>query len=69
MTEKFMFGEHPMCVEAMRHTMTTLKEFGAVVTVETEHVTHHGFVLHTVVAEMPKKEHPIVFTRATGAGA
>lgn len=55
MTETFMFGEHPRCLEMLRHTMAAMKEVGATVTVETELVTHHKFVLHTVVAEMPKK--------------
>lgn len=64
MAEKFMFGEHPKCIEMLKHTMAAMKEVGATVTVETEFVTHHKFVLHTVVAEMPKKLHPIKFTRA-----
>ena len=65
MTEhRFMFGEHPSCVEQLAHTMTAMKEAGAKVTVETTLETHHKFVVHTVVAEMPKKEFPVVFTRA-----
>jgi len=66
MAEKFTFGEHPACVKMLKHTMARLKEGGATVTVETELVTRHKFVLHTVVAEMPKKLHPIEFTRAGG---
>jgi hypothetical protein len=62
MTEKFTFGEHPRCLEEMRHTMTSLKDAGALVTVETERVTRHEFVLHTVCAAFPPKEHPIKFT-------
>lgn len=50
--------------EAMQHTMSVLKEAGAKVTVETELATSKNFVLHTVVAEMPKKEHPVQFTKA-----
>ncbi len=65
MTEKFTFGEHPACVKMLMHTMAMLKEAGAFVTVETELLTRHRFVLHTVCAEFPKKLHPIVFTRAT----
>lgn len=66
-TLRFCFGEHPKCIEMLCHTMASMKEFGAKVTVETELVAHHKFVLHTVVAVPPKKEHPIVFTRATEA--
>ena len=65
MTEKFTFGEHERCIEMLHHCMTTMKEAGAKVTVETEHLTKRRYVLHTVCAEMPKKLHPIVFTRAT----
>jgi hypothetical protein len=64
MTERFTFGEHPVGLEMLRFTMMRLKEAGAKVTVETTFETRHEFVLHTVCAEMPKKEHPIVFTRA-----
>jgi len=65
MTEKFTFGEHPCCVAQLRHTMSGLKDAGAKVTVETTLETSKKFVLHTVCAEMPKKEHPIQFTRAS----
>ena len=65
MTVKFTFGEHPRCIEMMLHIMTSMKESGALVTVETERVTRHEFVLHTVCAAFPPKEHPIKFTRAT----
>jgi hypothetical protein len=61
--EKFTFGEHPRCVEMLQHTMTMMKEAGALVTVETETVMRQHFVLHTVCAVMPKKLHPVVFTR------
>ena len=44
----------------MQHTMSVLKEAGAKVT----GATSKNFVLHTVVAEMPKKEHPVQFTKA-----
>lgn len=64
MAERFTFGEHPVSVESLHHTMSVLKDIGAKVTVETERVTRHEFVLHTVIAEMPKKVNPIVFTRA-----
>ncbi len=64
MTKKFTFGEHASCVTLMQHTMSVLKEAGAKVTVETELATSKNFVLHTVVAEMPKKEHPVQFTKA-----
>jgi hypothetical protein len=65
MTECFCFGEHAESVEMLRFTMMRMKEAGAKVTVETKLETHHKFVLHTVCAEMPKKLHPVVFTRAT----
>jgi hypothetical protein len=64
MTDKFTFGEHPVSIETMRHTMSVLKDFGARVTVETALLTRHNFVLHTVVAEFPPKENPIKFTKA-----
>jgi hypothetical protein len=62
MTEKFTFGEHPSCMEMMRFTISGLKDAGALVTVEIERMTHHEFVLHTVCATFPPKEHPIKFT-------
>jgi hypothetical protein len=64
MTEKFMFGDHPSCVRMMQHCMTTMRDAGALVTVETELCTHHDFVLHTVCAVMPPNAHPVKFTRA-----
>jgi len=64
MTERFTFGEHSVSLDSLRHTMSVLKEAGAKVTVETELATSKNFVLHTVVAEMPKKEHPVQFTKA-----
>ena len=63
MTERFTFGEHSVSLDSLRHTMSVLKDIGAKVTVETTTMTRHNFVLHTVCAEMPKKAHPIVFTR------
>ena len=51
----------------MQHTMSFCKENGACVTVETEHLTHRKFVVHTVVAEFPNKLNPIKFTRGPGA--
>ena len=62
MTSKFTFGEHS--IEALRFTMKRMKEAGALVTVKTTLETRHKFVLHTVCAEVPKKEHHIEFTRA-----
>jgi len=64
---RFTFGEHPACVEMLRHTMAAMKEAGAKVAVETELFGKQKFVLHTVVAVPPKKTNPIVFTRAAGA--
>jgi hypothetical protein len=64
MTSKFMFGEHS--TELLQHTMSSMKEAGAKVTVETTLETRHKFVLHTVVAEFPKKTNPVLFTRPGG---
>jgi len=66
-TQKFSFGENSEAL--LQHTMSSMKEAGATVTVETTLETRHKFVLHTVVAEFPKKENPVLFTRAVEGAA
>lgn len=46
--------------------MSAEKEAGGFVTVETERVTRHNFVLHTVCVEPAKKAVTVKFTKAKG---
>jgi hypothetical protein len=57
---RFTFGIHSL--ELLERHRATLEEFGYACTTEVCHVGRHE--LHTLVAIEPKKENPIVFTRA-----
>ena len=63
-TQRSTFGALPSSVALRDYVKASLEAAGYVVTVETEVVGHHKFVLHTLVAVAPKKLHPIKFTRA-----
>ncbi len=65
-TLKFCFAPHHAGPELLAHTRKTLEELGATCTVEVELVAHHRFELHVLTAVMPKKLHPVKFTRALG---
>ena len=63
-TRKFCFGVHPVSAAMLARTLRTHEALGATCTIETTFETHHHFELHTLVCEMPKKLHPVKFTRA-----
>jgi hypothetical protein len=54
----------PRHLHLLEHVRESLEACGHVCHVEVTFMTRHNFELHTLVAVPPKKEHPIVFTRA-----
>jgi hypothetical protein len=63
MTERYTFA--PRHLHLLARVRTGLEAVGCTCTVEVTTTKHFGLELHTLVVERPRREHPIVFTRAT----
>jgi hypothetical protein len=59
------FSFSPRHLGLLTHVRESLEACGHTCHVEVTFEGHGKFELHTLVAVPPKKEHPVIFTRAT----